>query len=120
MQHLNMPHLRGRVGSNEEAKSNERMTRRKSSKGRPTKCRGSETNEPKPAKGKGKAKEEDESTTADSDKSNHMKAKRTKRQPRTMPRWESQQVEGRRSHKGMEKVIEGLWSRQVDRAGRGA
>ena len=79
-----------------------------------------------PTEGKRRIKQEDELETVDSvEKCDsyepyHMKAKRMRRQPKTMPTVESRQIEGRRSHKGKTKADEGLGSRRAHRAGRGA
>ena len=46
LQHLDVPILRGRVESAEEAESDDRTTGQKSSKGRTTYCRGRAMNQP--------------------------------------------------------------------------
>ena len=58
--------------------------------------------------------QEDESETADlveesdSEEPNHIKARQTRRQPKTIPRQESRRSEGRRSRRGKKKANEGF------------
>ena len=84
LQHLDVPHLRGRADKGSGSRSREEVE-----------------SEPKQAEGKGRAEEEDESEKAInshegdySDEAILENAKRTRRQLKTIPRRESRQVGG--------------------------
>ena len=112
MQHLDMPHLRGREEPAEEAESDERMKGITLAKGRPAKWRGSGMSKLESAEGKGKVIDKDESgrtdlinggdeletvdsmDRGDSNEPSHAKAKRTRRQLKMIPRRESRRVRG--------------------------
>ena len=118
LQHLNVPHLRGRTTVGRSGENNKR-----------------DEPEQEPTEGKRSAEEEDElerradeedelETTGsgngnDSDEMNHIDAKRTRRPKTTLMR-EYRWVREHQNRKGEKKADIGLRSRQADHIGQGA